>query len=92
VADGLAERRLDPAMAQRADEAKLIVDGRVPLEWMTAFGARTRMFLQPEGNNRPTSRWPSQRQGTIPTGCGCRCKRTSSSDCGERPDRLRRRS
>jgi organic radical activating enzyme len=44
------KERLDPAMAQRADEAKLIVDGRVPLEWMTAFGARTRMFLQPEGN------------------------------------------
>ncbi len=44
------KERLDPAMAQRADEAKLIVDGRVPLEWLTAFGARTRMFLQPEGN------------------------------------------
>jgi organic radical activating enzyme len=44
------KERLSPVMAQRADEAKLIVDGRVPLEWMDAFGPRTRMFLQPEGN------------------------------------------
>jgi len=44
------KERLHPFMAQRADEAKLIVDGRVPLEWLTAFGARTRVFLQPEGN------------------------------------------
>lgn len=44
------KERLSPAMAGRADEAKLIVDGRVPLEWISAFGPRTRLFLQPEGN------------------------------------------
>jgi organic radical activating enzyme len=44
------KERLAPAMALRADEAKLIVDGRVPLEWLAAFSARTRIFLQPEGN------------------------------------------
>ncbi len=37
-------------MARRANEAKLIVDGRVPDEWLAAFPATTRLFLQPEGN------------------------------------------
>ena len=44
------KERLAPAMAQRANEAKLIVDGRVPEEWADAFPASTRIFLQPEGN------------------------------------------
>ena len=44
------KERLHDAMAERADEAKLIVDGRVPYEWMDRFGSRTRIFLQPEGN------------------------------------------
>jgi 7-carboxy-7-deazaguanine synthase len=44
------KERLADAMAHRADEAKLIVDGRVPVEWLAAFPARTRVFLQPEGN------------------------------------------
>jgi organic radical activating enzyme len=44
------KERLSPAMAARADEAKLIVDGRVPYEWLASFAARTRIFLQPEGN------------------------------------------
>ena len=45
------KERLHPAMAARANEVKLIVDGRVPLEWIAAFGARTvPTFLQPEGN------------------------------------------
>ncbi|HEY4440077.1 MAG TPA: 7-carboxy-7-deazaguanine synthase QueE [Candidatus Elarobacter sp.] len=44
------KERLAPAMAQRADEAKLIVDGRVPEEWVDAFPQTTRIFLQPEGN------------------------------------------
>lgn len=44
------KERLSPAMAQRADEAKLIVDGRVPDEWLSAFPAKTSVFLQPEGN------------------------------------------
>ena len=44
------KERLAPAMARRANEAKLIVDGRVPEEWVTAFPAQTRIFLQPEGN------------------------------------------
>jgi organic radical activating enzyme len=38
-------------MAARANEVKLIVDGRVPDEWLAAFGTRSLpTFLQPEGN------------------------------------------
>jgi organic radical activating enzyme len=37
-------------MAARANEAKLIVDGRVPAEWSAAFPPATPVFLQPEGN------------------------------------------
>jgi organic radical activating enzyme len=44
------KERLAPAMARRANEAKLIVDGRVPEEWLAAFPQTTRVFLQPEGN------------------------------------------
>ena len=44
------KERLHPAMAARANEAKLIVDGRVPAEWLSAFPAATPVFLQPEGN------------------------------------------
>jgi 7-carboxy-7-deazaguanine synthase len=44
------KERLHPAMAARANEVKLIVDGRVPAEWRAAFPAATPMFLQPEGN------------------------------------------
>jgi organic radical activating enzyme len=45
------KERLRPAMAARADEVKLIVDGRVPREWLDAFPGR-QLFLQPEGNKR----------------------------------------
>jgi 7-carboxy-7-deazaguanine synthase len=45
------KERLHPAMAARADEVKLIVDGRVPREWLPTFaGRRVPVFLQPEGN------------------------------------------
>jgi organic radical activating enzyme len=44
------KERLHPAMAARANEVKLIVDGRVPDEWLAAFPAATPVFLQPEGN------------------------------------------
>ncbi len=44
------KERLHPMMAARADEAKLIVDGRVPLEWLAEFPPSTSVFLQPEGN------------------------------------------
>ncbi len=44
------KERLDPRMAARANEAKLIVDGRVPLEWLARFPADVPVFLQPEGN------------------------------------------
>jgi organic radical activating enzyme len=44
------KERLHPAMAARANEVKLIVDGRVPVEWLDAFPATTPVFLQPEGN------------------------------------------
>jgi 7-carboxy-7-deazaguanine synthase len=44
------KERLHPAMAQRANEAKLIVDGAVPLDWLDKFPPTTPVFLQPEGN------------------------------------------
>jgi 7-carboxy-7-deazaguanine synthase len=44
------KERLSPEMARRANEAKLIVDGRVPTEWVAAFPSSTPLFLQPEGN------------------------------------------
>jgi 7-carboxy-7-deazaguanine synthase len=44
------KERLAPAMARRANEAKLIVDGRVPEEWIAGFPETTPLFLQPEGN------------------------------------------
>jgi organic radical activating enzyme len=48
------KERLAPEMARRANEAKLIVDGRIPDEWLDAFPPATRLFLQPEGN-RPAN-------------------------------------
>ena len=45
------KERLHPDMAARANEVKLIVDGRVPSEWLAAFGTRPLpTYLQPEGN------------------------------------------
>ena len=44
------KERLHPAMAARANEAKLIVDGRVPEAWVASFPPATPVFLQPEGN------------------------------------------
>jgi organic radical activating enzyme len=47
------KERLHPAMAARANEIKLIVDGRVPHEWLASLGERkVPTFLQPEGNKR----------------------------------------
>ncbi len=45
------KERLAPPMARRANEVKLIVDGRVPDEWLADFAGRdVPIFLQPEGN------------------------------------------
>jgi organic radical activating enzyme len=45
------KERLHPRMAARANEVKLIVDRRVPYEWLGAFAGRDiPIFLQPEGN------------------------------------------
>ena len=44
------KERLHPAMAARANEAKLIVDGSVPDAWVASFPPATPIFLQPEGN------------------------------------------
>ncbi len=45
------KERLVARMARRANEVKLIVDGRVPREFLSAFDASTTaVFLQPEGN------------------------------------------
>jgi len=43
------KQRVDPAMAARANEVKLIVDERVPTEWLALFSQPT-ILLQPEGN------------------------------------------
>ncbi|MEO6836459.1 MAG: 7-carboxy-7-deazaguanine synthase QueE [Candidatus Tumulicola sp.] len=44
------KERLDPRMAARANEAKLIVDGRVPEEHLPSFADKSSILLQPEGN------------------------------------------
>jgi organic radical activating enzyme len=44
------KERVDPRMAARADEAKLIVDGRVPEEHLPLFERLPYVLLQPEGN------------------------------------------
>lgn len=46
------KERVDPRMAARADEAKLIVDRRIPEEHLPLFAAHSCIFLQPEGNKR----------------------------------------
>ena len=48
------KERLTAEMARRANEAKLIVDARVPYEWIGWFPPDTPLFLQPE-NNRPAN-------------------------------------
>ena len=44
------KERVDPAMAARANEAKLIVDERVPEEHVALFPHLRTVLLQPEGN------------------------------------------
>jgi 7-carboxy-7-deazaguanine synthase len=44
------KERVDPRMAKRANEAKLIVDGRVPEEHLPLFEGQSTVLLQPEGN------------------------------------------
>lgn len=44
------KERVDPRMASRADEAKLIVDERVPEEHLALFADKPTILLQPEGN------------------------------------------
>lgn len=44
------KERVDPRMAARADEAKLIVDERVPEEHLRFFEDKPAILLQPEGN------------------------------------------
>ncbi len=44
------KERVDPRMAARANEAKLIVDGRVPEEHLPLFAGKATILLQPEGN------------------------------------------
>jgi 7-carboxy-7-deazaguanine synthase len=48
------KERVDPRMAYRANEAKLIVDARVPEEHLTIFEGKPTILLQPEGN-KPTN-------------------------------------
>ena len=47
------KERVDPRMAQRANEAKLIVDERVPEEHLPQFAGTSVILLQPEGNKPP---------------------------------------
>ncbi len=44
------KERVDARMARRADEVKIIVDGRVPEEHLSLFPDQATIFLQPEGN------------------------------------------
>ena len=44
------KERVDPQMAARANEAKLIVDERVPEEHLHLFPSLNVILLQPEGN------------------------------------------
>jgi 7-carboxy-7-deazaguanine synthase len=44
------KERVDPRMARRANEAKLIVDERVPEEHLPLFAEHPTILLQPEGN------------------------------------------
>ncbi len=44
------KERVDPRMAKRANEAKLIVDKRVPEEHLPLFVDKSTVLLQPEGN------------------------------------------
>lgn len=44
------KERVDARMAHRANEAKLIVDGRVPEEHLALFADKPLILLQPEGN------------------------------------------
>ncbi|HZT11946.1 MAG TPA: 7-carboxy-7-deazaguanine synthase QueE [Candidatus Baltobacteraceae bacterium] len=44
------KERVEPRMAARANEVKLIVDGRVPDEWLELFAGKPLILLQPEGN------------------------------------------
>ena len=46
------KERVDPRMAARADEAKFIVDQRVPEEHLPIFAGKPVILLQPEGNKR----------------------------------------
>lgn len=46
------KERVDPRMAARANEAKLIVDARVPEEHLALFENQETILLQPEGNKR----------------------------------------
>lgn len=46
------KERVDPRMAHRANEVKLIVDERVPEEWLELFSDKPLLLLQPEGNKR----------------------------------------
>jgi 7-carboxy-7-deazaguanine synthase len=48
------KERVDRRMARRADEAKLIVDERIPEEHLELFEDKPTILLQPEGN-RPAN-------------------------------------
>jgi 7-carboxy-7-deazaguanine synthase len=44
------KERVDQGMLARANEVKIIVDGRIPEEWLSRSGSLQQIFLQPEGN------------------------------------------
>ena len=46
------KERVDARMAERANEAKFIVDRRVPEEHLPLFAAKPTILLQPEGNEK----------------------------------------
>ena len=72
------KERVDPRMAARADEAKLIVDRRVPEEHLPLFAENRRSCCSRKGTSRRTSRSRSNTSKRIRSDFGFRCKRTSS--------------
>ena len=74
------KERLAPEMARRANEAKLIVDGRVPEEWLSAFPATHAAVLAARRQQAVERRARGRSREARPAAaCGSRCRRTSSS-------------
>jgi len=77
-------------MAARANEVKLIVDGRVPAAWVASFPATTPIFYSPKATSRPTSRWPLKPQSANLHVTGSHSKPINSSESDNATTRIPR--